>query len=39
MGLPQQSYGGQDADGENQQGRISAAWLIQIELAWLLAWP
>ena len=37
MGLPQQSYGGQDADGENQQGRISAAWLIQIELAWLLA--
>ena len=37
MGLPQQSYGGQDADGENQQWRISAAWLIQIELAWLLA--
>lgn len=37
MGLPQQSYSSQDADGENQQGRISAAWLIQIELAWLLA--
>ena len=37
MGLPQQSYGGPDADGENQQGRISAAWLIQIELAWLMA--
>jgi len=37
MGLPQQSYGGQDADGENRQWRLSAAWLIQIELAWLLA--
>ncbi len=33
MGLPQQNYDGQDADGENQQGRISAAGLIPIEPA------
>ena len=35
--MQQQNYDGQDGDGENRQWRISAAWLIQIELAWLLA--
>ena len=35
--MQQRNYDGQDGDGENRQWRISAAWLIQIELAWLLA--
>ena len=35
--MQQRNYDGQDGDGENRQWRISAAWLIQIELAWLVA--
>lgn len=35
--MQQRNYDGQDGDGENRQWRISAAWLVQIELAWLLA--
>ena len=35
--MTQQSHSGQDLTGEFRQWRIPAGWLIQIELAWLIA--
>ena len=35
--MTQQSYNGQDLTGEFRPWRIPADWLIQIELAWLIA--